>query len=75
MCFSLFSTLLSSSSFPDVCPEESDGERGGGAETETSEIRAEPPGQPETRAGPPQENGGEILVVEALNITKPNYQN
>lgn len=65
MCFSLLLlTLLSSCFFPDVFPEESNGEGGGGAETETSAIRAEPPGQPEQRAGPPQKNGGGVLLVE-----------
>ncbi len=50
-------------SFPDVLPEDSDGEGGGGAEAETVEVRAEPPGQPDQRAGPPQENGGEVLLT------------
>lgn len=61
---------LSSCSVPDVSPEESDGEGGGGAETETSEVRAEPSGQSDQRAGPPQENGGKVLLAELpLNVT------
>lgn len=50
-------------SFPDVFPEESDGEGGGGAKTEASEIRAEPPGLPEQRARPSQENGGGVTIL------------
>ena len=50
-------------------PEDSDGEGGGGAETEAAEVGAEPPGQPDQRAGPPQENGGGLLLVEyPLNV-------
>lgn len=45
-------------------PEESDGERHGGAETEAAEVRAKPAGQPDQRAGPPQENGGVWFSVE-----------
>lgn len=54
----LLSLTLFSCSVTDEFPEESDGEGGGGAQTETAEVRAEPPGQPDQRAGPPQENGG-----------------
>lgn len=50
--------------FPDVLSEESHGEGGGGAETETAEVRAEPPGQSDQRAGPPQENGGGVILNE-----------
>lgn len=65
MYFSLLLlTLLASCYFPDVLPEESDGEAGGGAKTETAEVRAESPGQPDQRAGPPQENGGGVTLVE-----------
>ena len=57
-------TYLSPCFFLDVLSERSDGEGGGGAETETAEVRAEPPGQPDQRAGPPQENGGELPLAE-----------
>lgn len=43
---------------PDDFPEEADGEGGGWAKTEASEVRAKPPGRPEQRAGPTQKNGG-----------------
>lgn len=62
--FPLILTLLSSCSAPDVLPEESDGEGGGGAETETAEVRADSPGQPDQRAGPPQENGGGVFLLK-----------
>lgn len=56
-----------------MLPEESDGEGGGGAETETTEVRAKPPGQPDQRARPPQENGGGLLVEYLLTIVTNWY--
>lgn len=71
-------TLLSSCFFPDTSPEDSNREGGGGAQTEASEIRAEPPGQPEQRAGPLQENGGEVTKMStkyACVLTSASWLN
>lgn len=74
LLYSLTVNLISFFSFPDVLPKESNREGGGGAETETAEVRADPPGQPDQGAGLPQENGGGLLLVECPLTVFENSQ-
>lgn len=56
-------TVLSLFFLPVMFSEDSDNERAGGTETETSKSGAEPPGLPEQRARCPQENRGGVAKV------------
>lgn len=48
--------------FPGEYSEKANGEGDAGAETKAAEVRAEPPGVPDQRAGPAGQNGGRVLI-------------
>lgn len=56
----------------DALPENTDGERDWGAETEIAAVRAEPAGQPEQRARPSQETGSGLKSL-FLTIFPDNF--
>lgn len=72
-----FVTIVSltflSCSIIDEFPEESDGEGGKGAQTETAEVRAEPPGQPDQRAGPLQKSRG-VSHCQIAVLSKSHFK-